>query len=138
MHELTIIKDTELTNDFSPEEVYDIARERIYNVNNDPNIVLKVYLDTARAMESVPDVEDIATIIDDMNQDIISDICFLFGLDEVSYDYVLGKYCHDIASDLDLEIEKILSCYNLSHFFYNEMVEQEPDPAQNKLFKSWR
>ena len=138
MHELTIIKDTELTNDFSPEEVYDIVRERIYNVNNDPNIVLKVYLDTARVMKSVPDVEDIATIIDDMNQNIVSETCFLFGLDEVSYDYVLGKYCHDIASDLDLEVERVLSCYNLPHMFYNEMVDQEPDPAQNKLFKSWK
>ena len=115
--------------------VYEILSSQVAITDE---VVLNFYFDFICVAKRIPDIEDIAESIDSRNEDIISETCFLFGLPEADYDIVMGKYCHEIASNLDTVCQKILEKYDLPHICCGEMYSGENiHPSQNILFTKW-
>ena len=115
--------------------VYEILEKQVTVTDED---VLNLYLDFVLVSKRIPDIEDIIEPIDLRNQNIITETCFLFGLPEMDYDFVMGKYCHEIASNLDTMCQKILEKYDLPHICCGEMYSGENiHPCQNILLPKW-
>ena len=137
MNKLILAKERQLSFD-DLYDVYDMIMRGILIPGNDEKAVVNMYFESAAISSSIPDVENIATRVDDANSSFIYEICFTLGLSEVEVDFVMGKYCHEIAADLDISITKALDKYNLSYVCDGEVVLGENVlPCQNILFSKW-
>lgn len=137
MNNLVVAEERQLSFD-SLYDVYNIIMHQILIPGNDEKAVVRMYFESAICSSSIPDIENIATAVDDANSSFIYETCFVLGLSEVEVDFVMGKYCHEIAADLDISIQKTLDKYNLSYICDGEVILGENVlPCQNVLFSKW-
>ena len=137
MNNLTVVPEREIV--FSDlYDIYEMVTRQIIIPSIDEGAVLSLYLDSAIGSLSIPDIENIASRIDDENSSTIYETCFILGLTEVEVDFMMGKYCHEIAADLDVSIQRVLDRYNFSYICDGEVALGENVlPCQNILFSKW-
>lgn len=104
-----------IASKYTPEILKDRVQEIYFElVNKGARLIGSGMSDVYEMFDAnnVPDLQEIAEIINDENIEIISIFYRDYALAEEEIDNVLAKYNHEIGSSIDLWVEDILRLYN--------------------------
>ena len=91
------------------------------------DLVIDSYADEITITKSIPSVESLANLIDDIYAGELDSICYALGLEESETDYIMSRYVHNIASYLDIKIQDILDNLRYTHISLDdEVIEYMP------------
>lgn len=107
------------------------------NIDMLTDCVIATYADEIAVTGDIPAVEELAVAIDDMFANDLETVCYTLGLSERETDYVMSRYIHNIASMLDVNVQRILDSRGYVHISQDGDIIEPPILGVNPLLKEW-
>lgn len=104
------------------------------NIDALVELVIDSYADEITITKSIPSVESLANLIDDLYAGELDSICYALGLEESETDYIMSRYVHNIASYLDIKIQDILDKLRYTHISLDDEIIEYMPLGMNRLW----